>query len=366
MRVLRYLSLPFVFACSMFAFAHDEAIQSEGVRLADTTQVFSSDSVTGNGAYKFKTWQTSDILPEEALESLSRAHGGFAVDRREGKGHVYFALPGAGIIRIEPDLKSAVMLPTPPEMKDHNLHNCTIWYDNEGTARLVFPANDAGKVFTTTLDGELVGVLNAPTTDDDFDHPAVNTYFSEGNKFAPTDVEYLSHFYYVTTGYSPLDYVLVAAVDKDPFFSRWSDLAFAGKGNEVGQLQTGHGITVMPNGKHLSVADRPVAQIENYTRYGHYRSTVDLPEGAFPCDIDYAHGYALVPCLHGADRDKGAPIYLMKEGEVISTIMAKHELGLPKFQHIHNAVLTQRDGKLYIIAQAWNPGDFAIFEQVIE
>ena len=28
------------------------------------------------------------------------------------------------------------------------------------------------------------------------------------------------------------------------------------------------------------------------------------------------------------------------------------------------AVLRQAGGKLYIIAQAWNPGDFAVLEQV--
>jgi hypothetical protein len=35
------------------------------------------------------------------------------------------------------------------------------------------------------------------------------------------------------------------------------------------------------------------------------------------------------------------------------------------FKHIHNAVLGQSGGKLYVIAQAWNPGDFAVLEQVV-
>ena len=43
--------------------------------------------------------------------------------------------------------------------------------------------------------------------------------------------------------------------------------------------------------------------------------------------------------------------------------MPKEDLGLENFQHIHNAVLHEVKGKLYIIAQAWNPGDFAILEQ---
>jgi hypothetical protein len=44
--------------------------------------------------------------------------------------------------------------------------------------------------------------------------------------------------------------------------------------------------------------------------------------------------------------------------------MPKEELGLSNFQHIHNAVIKKQGGKLFIIAQAWNPGDFAILEQV--
>ena len=50
---------------------------------------------------------------------------------------------------------------------------------------------------------------------------------------------------------------------------------------------------------------------------------------------------------------------------MISTVMVKEELGLKTFQHIHDAVVRRIDGKLYIIAQTWNPGDIAILEQVL-
>jgi len=56
----------------------------------------------------------------------------------------------------------------------------------------------------------------------------------------------------------------------------------------------------------------------------------------------------------------------LKDDKVVSTIMPKEDLGLANFQHIHNAVLVERKGKLFIIAQAWNPGDFAILEQVTD
>ena len=39
--------------------------------------------------------------------------------------------------------------------------------------------------------------------------------------------------------------------------------------------------------------------------------------------------------------------------------------GLANCKPVHNAVLRQWNGKLYVIAQAWNPGDFAVLEQVV-
>ena len=89
-----------------------------------------------------------------------------------------------------------------------------------------------------------------------------------------------------------------------------------------------------------------------------------LMKHPFPCDIDYSGDLAVVGCLHGPDRSKGAPIYLLDNGRVVSTVMMKEELGLEKFQHIHNAVLRKIGERYYIIVQAWNPGDFAILEQV--
>jgi len=82
--------------------------------------------------------------------------------------------------------------------------------------------------------------------------------------------------------------------------------------------------------------------------------------------VDYWGNYAIVPALDGPDRTKGAPIFILENDQVISTIFPKDELGLTNFQHIHNAVFNEINGKLYIIAQSWNPGDFAVVEQVTE
>ena len=315
---------------------------------------------------KFSTLYTSDRLPPEARKVLVNAHGGFAVDRRAGKEETYFALPGAGILRISSDLKAISLLDTPNEMRKVNLHDTTIWYDADGTPYLTFPANDAGKIFTTTLDGKLVDALDAPTSAVDFEQPEVHDYFLGGGNFAPTAVEYLNGLYYITTGYCNLDYVLTARIQRTGRFEMiWNDLAFGGKGEGPGQFGTGHGITLTPGKVWLEVADRPHSRIERFTRYGHYLSTLKMPSGSLPCDINYLdRQYSVVPALEGPDKKKGAPIYIFEDEKLISTVLPKEDLGLQNFVHIHNAALRRNAGKLYIIAQAWNPGDFAILEQV--
>jgi hypothetical protein len=321
--------------------------------------------VSGNGKYRFRVMYTSSHLPEEAQKVLKAAHGGFAIDRRPGKGEVYFALPGAGIIQISSDLKSTRMLATDPSMRDTNMHNAMFWQAADGTPFLTFPGNSASKVFTTSIDGKLVHTLNAPDGKTDMGHPLATNYYAGRGNFIPTDVEQLDGMFYIPTGYSNLDFVLTAKIKStNPFAAEWHDLAFGGRGTGPGQLGTGHGITIAPGTKRIDVSDRPNSEIDRYTRFGQYLSTLKMPLGSLPCDIHYMNEFAVVGALDGPDRSKGAPIYLLENDQLVSTIMAKEDLGLANFLHIHNSVMKEMNGKLYIIAQAWNPGDFAIFEQV--
>ncbi|MGO8786404.1 MAG: hypothetical protein ACLQVL_03340 [Terriglobia bacterium] len=321
--------------------------------------------VSGQGELKFKVRYTSDHLPPEAQKVLKDAHGGFAVDRRPGKEETYFALPGAGILQISADLKTINLLDTPDEMRKVNLHDTNIWYGKDGSPHLVFPANNEGWIFTTRLDGKLVHKLNAPTADDKFEQQEVHDYLLGGGNFSPTAVEYLEGLYYVTTGYCNLDYVLTARVNPDQQFeATWNDLAWGGKGNGIGQFGTGHGITKPPGMVRLDVADRPNSRFERFTRYGHYLSSLPMPSGSLPCDINYLdQTYSVVPALDGPDKSKGAPIYILQNEKLVSTLMIKEDLGLPNFVHIHNAAIRKIGSKLYIFALAWNPGDFAILEQ---
>jgi hypothetical protein len=84
---------------------------------------------------------------------------------------------------------------------------------------------------------------------------------------------------------------------------------------------------------------------------------------AWPAD---AAGLVFTTDLRGKLLHTLRPPAAEEDGQLASTIMLKEELGLASFQHVHGAVLREVGGKLYIIAQAWNPGDFAILEQVSE
>ena len=327
----------------------------------------SAPGISGQGKLRFKLLYTSDLLPESAKKVLVSAHGGFAVDHRGGKEETYFSLPGAGILQISADMKRVQLLETAADMKSLNLHNTKIWYSKDGTAYLAFPANDAGKVFTTSVDGKLLHTLNTPTAEDHFAIPAVTDYFAGKGNFVPTDVEYLDGLYYIATGYSALDYILTARITNlNPFLAVWNDLAFGGKGTGPGQFGTAHGITIPPGTQRIDIADRPNSEIDRFTRYGQYLSTLKMPMGSLPCDIDFLDQYAVVAALDGPDKSKGAPVYLLENDQLVSTIMPKEDLGLINFKHNHNAVLRKAGNKLYIIVQAWNPGDFAILEQVTE
>ena len=333
--------------------------------LAPSPTAADNHATSGQGVYEFKVAYKGSHLPSEAQAVLEKAHGGFAVDRRDGKGEVYFSLPGAGIIQVSSDLSNTRMLATDDEMKPHNMHNTTIWYDSDGEAHLTFPGNGNATVYTTSLEGKIQHKLTSPDGSSDLGFPTATKYFSGDGKFVPTDVEQLGSLLYVATGYSSLDYVITAKIEStNPFSVSWYDLAFGGKGDRAGQFGTGHGITVPMGTKRVDIADRPKAEIDRFTRHGQYLYTVTLPAGSYPCDVDYLGNLGVVGALHGPDRSLGAPIYILEDDVLVSTIMPKAELGLDKFQHIHNAVLHRTNGKLYVIAQAWNPGDFAVLEQV--
>jgi hypothetical protein len=74
---------------------------SDPRQAAAPTAAAPAKGVTGQGAFRFRVLATSALIPEEARKVLVNAHGGFAVDHREGRGETYFFLPGSGILRVD-------------------------------------------------------------------------------------------------------------------------------------------------------------------------------------------------------------------------------------------------------------------------
>ena len=99
--------------------------ETKGIQFVANHETTDMNLTSGQGALKFKVLYTRDHFPAEVVAAIDKAHGGFDVDRREGKGETYFALPEVGIIQISADLKTTQLIETPPafEKSQRTLRN---------------------------------------------------------------------------------------------------------------------------------------------------------------------------------------------------------------------------------------------------
>ncbi|MFT5049159.1 MAG: hypothetical protein ACI8QZ_000549 [Chlamydiales bacterium] len=319
-----------------------------------------SGGTTGSGAYVFRHLPVE--FPTAMAEHLVNAHGGFAQDHEAagGDGSTYFSLKGVGILRLAPDLSSIAVVGGDKAIRGVNLHN-TCLFREAGEPYLALPSDEAQRAFLATLDGELLRTFPNP-------------YGEDGAPFRVCDLEYVDGQLFATNGYA--DNVCFATLplqgsEQDPLVGVWQALRFGGSGREHGKFGTAHGITRFPGSDTFTIADRANARLESYSRAGRYIGGIDLPEGCMPCDVDYHGDLALVGCLKGPGGATPAPIYILEQGNLVAELNIGRDLGLEGFTHIHNAAfrsVRQPDGRerLYVLAYAWNPGNFAILEQVID
>ncbi|MEM9252992.1 MAG: hypothetical protein AAGB29_11635 [Planctomycetota bacterium] len=284
--------------------------------------------------------------PVVNLQSQWGLHGGFAIDRRPGQGHVYLYAPRVGVYRVSPDLTSKeLLIPEEDFGRGANLHNMTFFVSEAGGAFLALTSNNRSAVWIYTVDGERVHELT---------HPDHNDYYRNGGKFSPTDSDFIDGKLYVTTGYSPGDYIVTA----DPFTGEWLPEFFGGKGDADGQFKTAHGITAHPHDHSLVVSDREHHRGQIFAPSGDLERVVPIPHR--PCDVDYHPddpGLAVVAGLAG-------PILILSDHEVIATIRPRDEIKIPLARHIHNAAFMVIDGRTHILAQSWNPGMVFVLKPV--
>ncbi len=68
---------------------------------------------SGQAPFAFAHCEDLHSLPAKALPLEEKLHGGFAVDKRPGYGHVYYGMPGCGLLRISADLTTQDLIELP-------------------------------------------------------------------------------------------------------------------------------------------------------------------------------------------------------------------------------------------------------------
>ncbi len=311
---------------------------------------------SGQPPYTFAYRDDLRTLPPSVLESEVDLHGGFASDKRQGFGHLYYGMPGQGILRIDPDLKAQELIRLPDSLTPLNFHSTKLGAF-DGKQRLFLAANNDAMVAVVSLEGEVDFTLP---------RPEFEGYRDQSAPFNPTDTVLVGNRLYVADGYGS-NYITTADVTT----KTWSDI-FGGKTEdpeEDGKFATAHGINRSPTAAHLVIADRPSSRIQEHDLDGRFLASHKLPAGSWPCGIDYiehdGRWLAVVGSLVDPQEGRPAPIYILDGStfEVLSTIRPKEELGLEPVQHLHNVVWHVQDGQLYLICQAWNPGYYFVLQQ---
>ena len=313
---------------------------------------------SGEPPFEFIHRPDLHVLPAGALECEVNLHGGFATDRRQGFGALYYGMPGCGILRIEADLTQQKLIRLPEHMQPMNFHSTKIGPIGANW-RLFLPANNDGLVAVVTLEGKLDFILS---------RPEFEQYQAENTPFAPTDTVLVDQQLFVADGYGS-NFISSANVPSQ----KWIGI-FGGKtedARENGRFATAHGIqTHYADSHHLMIADRPSSRIQEHTMDGSFIASHILPPGSWPCGIDYlqwqGRWLAVIGSLVDPIKDRPAPIYIVDAStyQVLSTIRPKEELDLEAVQHLHNVVWHVFQDRLYLVCQSWNPGCYFVLEGI--
>jgi len=314
---------------------------------------------SGTSPFEFIHRDDLHVLPEQAIEHEANLHTMFAIDKREGFGHIYYGLPDVGIIRIDADLQRQEIIPVPQQFKSMNFHSCKL-AEIEGEWRLILTANEHELIAVFGLDGNLDLTIH---------RPEFAPYRANDAAYKPTDSVLVNNKLYIADGYAQN---VISVYD---LASHSWDFSFGGSTedrHEDGKFRTAHSITLTPDKQHLIIADRWNSRLQIHNFDGSFVASHHLPYNAWLCGIDFiewnGRWLGVIACLYDTDDEKQrpAPIYIVDGDsfEIVSTIRPKEELGIELAQRMHNVVWHSHDGKLYLICHSWNPGGFFILECV--
>jgi len=317
----------------------------------------STTKQSGDDPFVFAYRDDLRTVPQVALDCEVDLHGTFDTDIRESMGHIYYGMPGCGILRIDPDLKQQELIPLPDKLKPMNFHSTKIGVF-DGQHRLFLSANNDEMVAVISLDGQLDFVIP---------RPEFEQYQADDVPYKPTDTVLIDTDLYIADGYGS-NYITTVDVKT----REWKAI-FGGKTDDAtatDTFATAHGITTHHHHHHLMIADRPSAKVQEHGLDGAYHATHNLPAGSFPCGLNTiefeGRWLTVIGSLRDPIQDRPAPIYIVDADsyELLSTIRPKEDLGLEQVQHLHNVIWHVQDGNLFLICQAWNPGFYFVLERV--
>ena len=313
---------------------------------------------SGSAPFEFIHRPEFHVLPGQALGGEVNLHGTFASDDRPGAGQLYYGMPGCGILRIAPDLRSQELIRLPDHLQPMNFHSTKIGAIRGGW-RLFLAANNDALVAVITLDGALDFVLT---------RPEFEQYQAAGVVFAPTDTALVDHTLFVADGYGA-NYISTADVER----RQWTGI-FGGRTDDPadnGRFSTAHGIRPHhTDHHHLVIADRPNSRLQVHNLAGDFVESHPLPPGSWPCGshtIQWEGRWlSVIGSLVDPVKDRPAPIYIIDAStyQVLSTIRPREDLGIEPVQHLHNVVFHTHQGNLYLVCQSWNPGHYFVLERV--
>ena len=317
----------------------------------------SSQKRSGQAPFIFEHRPDLYTLPAEVLDSEVDLHGGFAADKREGFGQLYYGMPGCGILRIEADLGKQQLITLPDTLTPMNFHSTKIG-TFEGKWRLFLAANNDEMVAVITLDGNLDFVLS---------RPEFEQYQAADTPYRPTDTVLVENQLYIADGYGS-NYISSADVTT----RQWTGI-FGGTtedAHEHGKFATAHGINLSHDHHHLVIADRPSSRVQVHDFDGGFVASHQLPTGSWPCGIDTiehdGRWLSVIGSLEDPDKERPAPIYIVDAVTytVLSTIRPQEDLGIEGIQHLHNVVWHVHNSQLYLVCQSWNPGHYFVLALV--
>jgi len=95
--------------------------------------------------------ELTNFFPSDARKNEIDMHGGFNEDSDTGM--VYTGIPGYGLCRISPDLKTWEKIGN-DSLLEENIHGLVLFKHNDETL-IAATLNDAERVLIVTLEGEI-------------------------------------------------------------------------------------------------------------------------------------------------------------------------------------------------------------------